>query len=187
MVIDEDLETHIVEGERCQGHPRTHSSQVSCHEGSLRVSIPQTHIQRHQLRPRHQQHQRPHPRPPHRARFCLANTAYFNWSLWTSHRTLLASLSSNIFFGDNKRGRGNSSLNSCFIVHKGRVDLRKEDDTVFRHTPQIDWKNVAKKLLHGGFLISFMKFIIILIFIMTDLCASNDVIILITIRFSKIH
>ena len=117
------------------------------------------------------------------ARLCLAHTAYFNWSLQTSHRTLLASLSSNIFLGDIERGRGNSSLNSWLIVRLGRVNLRKEDDTVFRHTPQIASKNVANKLLHGGFIISFMKFIIILIFILSDLSASKDVIII----FSRTH
>ena len=121
------------------------------------------------------------------ARFGLAHNAYFNWSLQTSHKTLLASLSSNNFFGDNKRGRGNRSLNSWFIVHLGRFDLRKEDYTVFGHTTRIVSKNVANKLLHGGFIISFMKFIIILIFIMTDLSASNVVIIIITIIFSRIY
>ena len=77
------------------------------------------------------------------ARLCLAHAAYFNSSLWTSHRTLLFSLSSNIFFGVNNRGRGNSSSNSWVIARLGRVNFRQEDDTVFRHTPQIDWKNVA--------------------------------------------
>ena len=77
------------------------------------------------------------------ARLGLAHTAYFNWSLQTSHRTLLASLSSNNFFGDNKKGRGNSSLNSWFRVHLGRIDLRKEDDTVFGHTSRVASKNVA--------------------------------------------
>ena len=65
MVIDEDLKTHIVEGERCQQHPRTLSSPVSCDEGSLRAWTPQTRTQRLQPRQRHQQHQRPHLRPPH--------------------------------------------------------------------------------------------------------------------------
>ena len=111
------------------------------------------------------------------ARLGLAHTAYFNWSLQTSHRTLLASPSSNIFFGDNNRGRGNNNLNSWFIVHLGRIDLRREDDTVFGHTLRIASKNAANKLLHGGFIISFMKFINILIFIKTDLSASIDVII----------
>ena len=37
MVNDEDLKTHIVEGERSQQHPRTHSSSpVFFDEGSLR-------------------------------------------------------------------------------------------------------------------------------------------------------
>ena len=117
------------------------------------------------------------------ARLCLAHTAYFNWSPWTSRRPLLASLSSNIFFGDNNRGRRNSSLNSCFIVRLGRVNLRKEDDTVFGHTPQIDSKNVANKLLHCGFIFSFMKFIFILISTMINLSASNEVIII----FSRTH
>ena len=48
-------------------------------------------------------------------------------------------------------------------------------------------KNVANKLLHGGFIISFMKLKIILIFIMTDLSASNDVIMIIIITLSRIH
>ena len=117
------------------------------------------------------------------ARLCLAHTAYFNWSLWTSHRTLLASLSSKIFFRDNNRGRGNSRLNSWLIARLGRVNLRKEDDTVFGLNLQIDSENVANKLLDGGFLISFMKFITNLIFTMTDLSASNDVIIIL----SKTH
>ena len=65
MVIDEGLKTHFVEGGRCQRHPRTQSSQVSCGEGSLRASIPQTRTQKLQLHPRHQQHQCIHPRPPH--------------------------------------------------------------------------------------------------------------------------
>ena len=89
----------------------------------------------------------------------------------------------------SQQGRGNSSLNSWFIVHLGRIDLRKEDDTVFGHASRIVSKNLANKLLHGGFIISFMKFIIILIFIMTDLSASNDVIviIIIIIIFSRLH
>ena len=37
---------------------------------------------------------------------------------------------------------------------------------------------MANELLHGGFIVSFMKFNIILIFIMTDLSASSDVIII---------
>ena len=89
--------------------------------------------------------------------------------------------------GTTTGGRGNNNLNSWLIVHLGRIDLRKEDDTVFGHTLRIASKNVANKLIHGGFIISFMKFIIILIFIMTDLSASNDVIINIIIIFSKIH
>ena len=37
MVTDEDLKTHIVEGERCQRHPRTLSSPVSYDVGALRA------------------------------------------------------------------------------------------------------------------------------------------------------
>ena len=70
MVFDGDLKTHIVEGERCHRHPRTHSSWVSCDEGSLRGWIPRTRTQKDQLRPRHQQHRRPRPRPPHQLQ-CL--------------------------------------------------------------------------------------------------------------------
>ena len=117
------------------------------------------------------------------ARLCLAHTAYFNWSLWTSHRTLLASLSSNFNFGNSKKGRGNSSLNNWLIFRLGRTNLRKEDDTVFRDTSQLDSKNVANKLLHGGSIISFMKLIIILIFTMTNLSACIDVI----MKFSRTH
>ena len=51
MVIDADLKTHIVEGEQCQWHDRTHSSPVSCDEGSLTAWIPQIHIQTAHLRP----------------------------------------------------------------------------------------------------------------------------------------
>ena len=112
------------------------------------------------------------------ARLCLSHTAYFIWSIWTSHRTLLASFSSNIFFGDSKRGRGNSSLNDLLVVHLGLFNLLKEDDTFLGHTSEFKSKNVANKLLHGGFIISFMKFIIYLIFTMTDLSASIDVIII---------
>ena len=185
MVKDEGLKTHTVEGERCQRHPRTLSSPVSCDEGSLRAWIPQTRIQRPQTRPGTNNinvlifvlH------ISLSARLCIAHTGYYNWSLWTSHRTLLASLASNFFFGDSKRGRGNSSLNSWLIVRLGRANLRKEDDTVYGYTSQNDSKTVANKLLHGGFIISFMKFIIVLIFTMTNLSASNDAIII----FSRTH
>ena len=64
MVKNEVLKTHILEDERCQRHPRTLSSPVSFDEGCLRAQIPQTRIQRPQSRPRHQQHQLPHLRPP---------------------------------------------------------------------------------------------------------------------------
>ena len=66
MVIDEDTRTHIVEGERCQRYPRTHSSSpVSFDEGFLRALIPQTRTQIPQPRQRNQQHKRLHLRPPH--------------------------------------------------------------------------------------------------------------------------
>ena len=46
----------------------------------------------------------------------LAHTAFFNWSLWTSYRTRLASLSSKFLFRDIKRVRGNSSSNNWLSV-----------------------------------------------------------------------
>ena len=115
------------------------------------------------------------------ARLCLAHSAYFSWSIWTSHKTLLASLSSNFFFGDSKRGKGNSSMNSWLIVRLGRTNFPMENDALFGHTSEFNWKNVANQLIHGGFIFSFMKFVIISIFTKTDLCASHDVI----IKFSK--
>ena len=118
-----------------------------------------------------------------RARLFLAHTAHFIWSLWTSHRTLLAAHSSNFLFWDIIMGSGNSSLKIWLIVRLGLANLRKEDVTVFGHTSQLDSMNVANKLLHGGFIISFMKFIIILVFTVTNLSASNDVIIIL----SRIH
>ena len=92
---------------------------------------------------------------------CLAHTTYFNWSLWTSHRNLLASLSSNFLLGDIKRGSGNSSLNNWFIVRLGRTNHLKQHDASFWYASEFNSKNVANKLLHGGFIILFMKFIII--------------------------
>ena len=114
------------------------------------------------------------------ALLCPAHIVYFNPSIWTSHRTLLSSLSNNLFFGDSKRGRGNSSLNSWLIVRLGRTNFRKEADTFFGYTLIVNLNNVANKLVHGGFEISFMKFTIISIYTMTDLSASNDVIIIIS-------
>ena len=111
-----------------------------------------------------------------RARLCLARTAYINWSLWTPHRTLIASISSKFFFGDIKRGRGNSSSNNWLSVRLGRTNIFKQDDSLFWLAFKFNSKNVANRPLHGGFLISLMKFIIILVFTMTDLSASNDVI-----------
>ena len=106
-----------------------------------------------------------------RARFCLAHIAYFIWSLWNSHKTLLASFSSNFLFGDIKRGRGNSSLNSWLIVRLGPTNILKQDDAFNlwkRHLAptyiQFNSNNVANKLLHAGFIFSFMNFIKILIF-----------------------
>ena len=90
----------------------------------------------------------------------LAHTAYFNWSLWTSHRTLLASLSKNFPFSDIKRGRRNSSSNNWGSVRLGRTNVFKQDDTIFRHVSKCNPKNLANRLLHGGFIISLMKFII---------------------------
>ena len=177
MVNDEVLETHIVEGERCQRHPRTLSSPVSCDEGSLRARIPQTRIQRRQPRPRHQQHQRPHFRPRHQLQ-CPPPSR-------THHLPQLVPLDlpqdsprlslQHFHLRDSKRGKRNSNLNSWFIVRLGRTNLRKEDDTVFGHTSQLDSKNVANKLLHGGFVISFMEFNIILTSNLTNLSASNNV------------
>ena len=117
------------------------------------------------------------------ARLCLAHTAYFNSSTWTSHRSFLASLSNDLFSRDSKRGRGNSSLHSWLIVRLGRTIFREEYDTFFGHTSIFNSKNVANRLVIGGFIISFMKFIFILIFTMTDLSASNDVIKI----FSRTH
>ena len=66
-----------------------------------------------------------------RARLCLAHNAYFSWSLWTSNRTLLASLSCNFLFGDIKRWRGNSSLKKWLIVRLVRTNLLKQDYAFF--------------------------------------------------------
>ena len=65
---------------------------------------------------------------------CPAHTAYFIWFLRTSHRTHIASLSSSFPFGDIKRGRGNSSLNTWLIVRLERTNLLKQDDAFFWHT-----------------------------------------------------
>ena len=85
-----------------------------------------------------------------RARLCLAHTAYFAWSLRASHRTILASLSSNFLLGDIKKGNG-----------KQQLELSKK---------------VSNKLLHVGYIISFTKIIFSLMFTMNDLSACNDVI-----------
>ena len=182
MVTVEDLRTHIVEGEWCQRHPRTHSSwRVSLNAKFLPAWNPQLRTQRPQPRQRHQHHQRPHLRPPHMPP-CQPpshkHTAYCIWSLWTSRRTLLVSLSSNFLFGDIKRGRGNSSLNNWLRVRLGRTNLLKQDGGFFRHTPKFNPKNVAIRLLHGEFIISFKKFNTTLIFYMTNLSAGIDVILI---------
>ena len=111
-----------------------------------------------------------------RTSFRLAHTAFFNWSLRTSHRTLLASFSSNFLFRDINRGRGNSSSNNWVSVHLLRTNVFKQDDTLFLHASKLNSKNMANTLLHGGFVVSFMKFNIFLFFTMNDLSASSDVI-----------
>ena len=111
----EDLKTHIMEGERCQRQPRTHSSsQVSSDEGFLRAWIPQTRTQRPQPRQRHQQYQRPHLRPPHLPP-CppLSRTLRLLHAVpldhpQDSHRLSLQQFS----LRGHQRGRGNSSLNN---------------------------------------------------------------------------
>ena len=105
-----------------------------------------------------------------------AHTACFNRSLRTSHRTPLASLSKIFFFREIKRGRGNSSSNNWLSVRLGLTNVFKQYDAFFWHALEFNSMNVANRLLHGGFIISFMKFIIILIFTMTDLSANSDVI-----------
>ena len=113
MVNDEDLKTHIMEGERCQRHPWTHSSsQVSFDEGFLRAWNPQTRTQRPQLRQRHQQHQQPHLRPPHLppCQPMSRTHTYFIWSIWTSHRALLASLSPAIFSSGTSKVEGETAV-----------------------------------------------------------------------------
>ena len=94
------------------------------------------------------------------------------------------SLSSNLFFGDIKSGRGNSRLNSWLTVPLRRTNLLEQDEAFFIHTSEFNSKNVANKLFHGGLISSFMKIIFVLVHNMTDLSASIDVIIII---FSKIH
>ena len=123
---------------------------------------PQNRTRRPQPCQRHQQNQRFDHRPPHLppSSLRLAHTAYVNWFLWTSHRTLLASLSSNFLFGDIKRGRGSNSLNDWVIVRLGRTDLLKQDDAFFWLTSNVNSKSVANEL-HGGFINSLTKFIII--------------------------
>ena len=116
------------------------------------------------------------------ARLCLAHTAYFIWSLWTSQKTLLASLSSN-FFGDSNRGRGNSSLKSWLIVPWDELISARKMTLSSDKLSEFNSKNVANKLLHGELIFSFMKFNIILIFTMTDLSAGSDVIVI----FSTTH
>ena len=82
---------------------------------------------------------------------CLAHTAYFSWP--SGPPTGLSSpLSPATLSSGTKKGE-NSSLNSWLIVRLGRTNFRKEDDTFFRHTLQYGSKNVANRLLHGGFII----------------------------------
>ena len=151
MVKNEGLKTQIVEDERCQRHHWTHSSwQVSFDEGFLTVGIPQTRTQRPQLRQRYQKHQPP--RPPHLPP-SRTHSAYFNWSLWTSHRTLLASLSKNFLFRDIKTGRGNSSSDNWLSVRLGWTNVFKQQDALFWHASIISSNNMANRLLHGRFII----------------------------------
>ena len=88
----------------------------------------------------------------------LAHTTYFIWSLWPSHRTLLASLSGNFLFGDNKKGRGNSGSNNWLSVRLGRTNVFKQDEALFWHNSEIRSKSAANRLLHAGSIISFMNF-----------------------------
>ena len=106
----------------------------------------------------------------------LAHTAYFNWSLRTSYRTLIASLSSKFLFGDVNSGRGNSSSNNWRSVRLGRTNVFKQDDALLWYASRFNSKKVANRLLQCGFIISFMKFVISLIFTMTVLSATNYVI-----------
>ena len=143
-----------------------------------------TRMQRPQPRPRHQQHQRPPLRPPHQSQCPPLSRTYRLLQLVPLHLpqdSLRLSLQQ-LFLRGQQKGKGKQQLEQL-SVRLGQTNLRKEDDTVFGHTSWLDSKNVANKLRHGGFIISFMKFIIILIFTMTDLAASNDVIII----FSGTH
>ena len=94
--------------------------------------------------------------------FCLPTrrclTHILNCSHWTSQRTLFSSLSSKFLFKGMKRERGNSSSNNWLSIRLGRTDVCKHDNTLFWHLPQLNSKNVPNKLLHGGFMNSFMKF-----------------------------
>ena len=86
----------------------------------------------------------------------------------------------------HQQGRGNSSSNNWLSVRLGRTNVFKQDDTLFQDASKFNSKNVANMLLPGGFIISFMKFNIILICTMTDLSASNDVIMILSrIRWRK--
>ena len=61
-------------------------------------------------------------------------------------------------------------------------EFLKENDTFYGHTSEFSSKNVANKLLHSGYIISFLNFINIF-FNMTDSSASNYVILI----FSRTH
>ena len=153
---------------------------LSIDKGFLRAWNPQTHTHRPQPRQRRQQHQRP--RPPHLPPYQPPSRTHHFLQLVPldlprdSPRVSLQ----NILFRDIKSGRGNSSSNNWLSVHLGRTNVFKHNDALFWHASKLNSKDVATRLLHGGFIISFMKIIIILVFTRTDLSASNNVIMMLS-------
>ena len=109
-----------------------------------------------------------------RAGLGLAPTAYCSWFRWTSHRTLLASPA--LFCSGNQKGKGSSNSNNWLSVRLGWTNVFKQNDALLWRASKFNSKNVANRLLQGGFIDSFRKFNFILHFTVANLSASNDVI-----------
>ena len=102
----------------------------------------------------------------------LSQTSLFSFGPPTG---LSSPRSSNLLFRRIKRGRGTSSSNKWLNVFLEWIDVFEQDDAFFWRFSKMNSKNVANRLLHGGFIFSFVKFFNVLIFTMTELSASDEV------------
>ena len=156
MVNVKGLETHIVEGERCQQNrrakffrqylPQTQPCSESPTTGTPpnNIDVLVIHIKLC-------------------TRLRLTSIAFFNQSFQTSNWTLFASLNSKLLFGDNKE-KGESDNISCSSSHNWlNVCLKQSDVLKQDETPlwQLSVVLIRKMwLVQGGFIFFFKKLII---------------------------